>query len=105
MVNSRAKGARGERELASILTDELGVVVKRKLDAAREGGDDMQVGPFSVECKRVAKSGVKVLQWMEQAKGNAKEEQIPIVMFRVDGGEWLTVMRLEDQIPMIRGEL
>ena len=104
MINVRAKGAAGERELSKLLTEELGVVVKRKLEASREGGDDMEVGPFSIECKRVAKSGVKVLQWMKQAEGNANGKT-PTVIFREDGGEWKVVMKLADFLPMMRGEL
>ena len=38
---ARNKGARGENELAGILTDELGFVVKRKLGQARDGADDI----------------------------------------------------------------
>ena len=37
----RNKGATGERELAAILTDEMGFVVKRKLGQARDGGHDI----------------------------------------------------------------
>ena len=40
---ARNKGAAAERELASMLSNELGVVVKRKLGQAREGGDDIQI--------------------------------------------------------------
>jgi hypothetical protein len=42
--SSRDKGARGEREFAELLSNELGQVVKRKLGQARDGGDDISVG-------------------------------------------------------------
>jgi hypothetical protein len=49
---ARNKGARGENELAKLLSDELGFVVKRKLGQARDGADDIEVGPYRIECKR-----------------------------------------------------
>ena len=49
---SRNKGAAAERELAALLTNELGFVVKRKLGQARDSGDDVQVGRFRIESKR-----------------------------------------------------
>ena len=36
---ARNKGARGENELAKLLSDELGFVVKRKLGQARDGAE------------------------------------------------------------------
>ena len=49
---SRNKGAAGERELAKILADELGIEVQRKLGQDRDGGDDIQVGKYRLEVKR-----------------------------------------------------
>ena len=50
---SRNKGAAGERELFRILSYELGVAVRRKLGAARDGGcDGMDVPGWAVEVKR-----------------------------------------------------
>ena len=39
-TSCRAKGASGERELFSLLSAELGFVVKRELGASRDGGCD-----------------------------------------------------------------
>lgn len=49
---ARNKGGRGERELAGRLSELLGFEVRRKLGAARDGGDDLEVGAWSVEVKR-----------------------------------------------------
>jgi hypothetical protein len=48
----RAKGARGENEYASLLAEALGQPIRRKLGQARDGGDDIEVGPFRIEVKR-----------------------------------------------------
>ena len=50
--SQRSKGQCGERELAAELSRLLGVEVKRKLGAAREGGSDIDIPGFSIECKR-----------------------------------------------------
>jgi len=42
----RAKGAAGERELAALLSEHLGFVVKRNLGQARDGADDLTVQQF-----------------------------------------------------------
>ena len=43
---ARNKGARGENELAAMLTDHLGFIVKRKLGQARDGADDIEIGKY-----------------------------------------------------------
>jgi large subunit ribosomal protein L19 len=48
----RLKGARGENEVAALLSESLGIAVKRKLGQARDGGDDIQVGRWRLEVKR-----------------------------------------------------
>jgi len=49
----RNKGAAGERELFALLSNELGFIVRRGLDAARDGGADcLDVPGWAIECKR-----------------------------------------------------
>ena len=52
MTNSRSKGQRGEREVAKILSEELGFSIKRILDQTREGGHDLDIPGYAVEVKR-----------------------------------------------------
>jgi Holliday junction resolvase len=102
--SQRTKGASGERELARILTDALGTAVKRKLDAAREGGDDIAVGHFSLEVKR--RAGIAALRYMDQARENAGIHQTPVVAMREDGNRrWVVMLDLGDFIPMMRDAL
>jgi Holliday junction resolvase len=61
---ARNKGARGENELAGILTDELGFEVKRKLGQARDGGDDIQIGKYRIEVKR--REALRLDDWCQQ---------------------------------------
>jgi len=100
---ARNKGARGENELAGILTDELGFVVKRKLGQAQDGADDIEVGPFRIEVKR--RETLAVMQWVKQIKACTPADQIPVVAFRQNGQEWRVVLRMSDFVPLMREKL
>lgn len=102
-ASQRRKGAQGERELADFLSSVLGRAVKRKLGQARDGGDDIQIEKFRIEVKR--RRGIACEEWLEQAENSCKPGDLPIVMMRADGGEWMALMRLSDFLPMLSGEL
>ena len=99
----RRKGSRLENELAAKLTDDLGRVVKRKLGQARDSGDDIQVGKFRIESK--ARKAFSIWPFMQQCEAACQPGDIPVVALRADGKPWLIVMRYEDAVPLIRGEL
>lgn len=101
--SARNKGAAGERELAALLSDQLGQVVKRKLGQARDGGDDIQVGRFRIEVKR--RERLQVVEWCEQVEACAAAGEVPVLAFRRNGEPWRVVLRLDDFIPLMRGEL
>lgn len=102
--SQRRKGAAGEREIAEILSAELGLCVQRKLGQARDGGHDLtQTGRFAWEVKR--RKGIAVHEWVDQAVAACGPHDIPVVACRGDGKGWLVVMRLEDALPLIRGEI
>jgi hypothetical protein len=92
MINSRTKGAAGERELAKILSEELNIKVNRKLDQAREGGDDMQIGKFRIEVKRREK--LQPDKWMEQ-----------VVAYRRNGQKWRWIIPHDLMIQVLRDNI
>ncbi|AXT46370.1 MULTISPECIES: putative PDDEXK endonuclease [Chromobacterium] len=100
---SRNKGATGEREFCKLLSEELGIDVRRKLGQARDSGDDAQVGKFRFEVKRREK--LAVMDWCRQVEQAAGDGDVPIVAFRQNGEEWRVVLKLEDFLPLLRGEL
>ena len=102
-ASQRRKGAAGERELASILTEQLGWVCKRNIGQARDGGDDITVGKFRIEAKR--RKGIAVHEWVDQVVRACGPNDVPVVCCRGDGKEWLVVMRLDDALPLLRNEL
>ena len=101
---NRQKGAAGEREIAAILTEELGIPVKRILGQARDSGSDISTPPYRWEIKR-RKAGNIAYQWMEQATVSLLPGERPIVAFRSDGKRWMVVMPLEEAVKLIREEL
>lgn len=95
-MNSRDKGARGEREAAAALTEALGCHAERGVQ--RSGSPDSpdvrtSVPGVHVEVKRVERGNVH--NWMEQAIRDAGD-QCPIVMHRKNRTEWLITVRLTD---------
>lgn len=102
-ARERRKGAATERELATKLSDDLGRIVQRKLGQARDSGDDIQVGHFRIESK--ARKAFSVWAFMDQCQAACGEGDIPVVALRANGRPWLVLMRYEDVVPMIRGEL
>lgn len=99
----RRKGACGENELAAILSEQLGRVVKRKLGQARDSGDDIQIEKFRIEVKRC--QTLKVPKWCKQAEEASGAGEVPVVAFRRNGEPWRVILQLDDFLPMLRGEL
>lgn len=63
--SERRKGADGERELANLLYDRLGIELKRNLEQSRNGGYDLIGLPFAIEVKRHEELRTK--EWWTQA--------------------------------------
>lgn len=100
---SRNKGAAAERELATILSDELGFVVRRKLGQARDSGDDIQVQKYRIEAKR--RETLALPAWCRQIEEHCAPGEVPVVAYRQNGQPWRIVMKLEDFLPLLRGDL
>jgi hypothetical protein len=92
---SRAKGASAERELFALLSDNLGVVVKRNLSQTRGGGaDTLDIPGWAIEVKRVEK--LNITAWWQQAQDQAGTNRRPILFYRASRQPWKAVVRLED---------
>ena len=94
-INSRAKGAAGEREIANILKG-YGYDTRRGQQFSGLQGDADVVGlPYAhLEIKRVEKLNLD--KAMEQSKRDARDGEMPIVMHRKNRAEWLVTMPLTD---------
>ncbi len=103
--SQRTKGAAYEREVASDLSDALGCEVKRNITQARDGGDDIPLGPYRVECKR-RKTLTTLYGWMAQIERScATSGGTPVVIARGDGGPSLVVMEFATFTRLVREEV
>lgn len=100
-INSRAKGAAGERELARKLK-EYGYETRRGQQYSGANGDADVVGLPSVhiECKRVERLNLE--DAMSQSKADARDGEAPVVMHRKNNSEWLVTMRLVEWMEMYK---
>ncbi len=104
-ASQRRKGQSGEREVCALLQAEFGVKVGRKLSQCRDAGNDIDLGPFVIECKRRARIG-NVYDWISQAEFATPDGYgMPVVMMRADGQDWLVLMRFIDWARLAREEI
>lgn len=94
-INSRAKGASGERELAEFFR-EHGVDARRGQQFA--GGSDSPdvitaLNGVHIEAKRVEAGNL--YKWLDQARRDAGND-IPAVAHRKNNREWVLIIGLDD---------
>lgn len=100
-MNSRNKGARGERELAEKLR-EYGYTTRRgqQYSGANGDADVVVVEGLHIECKRVEKLNLD--DALAQSIRDARDGEMPVVMHRKNRTEWKVTMRLDDFIQLWR---
>lgn len=102
-MNSRQKGARGERELAAFLAS-FGWSNARR-GQQRSGVDQADVidGPPGVhfECKRV--QNLNFWAAHEQATADAPPGVLPVVAARRNNGQWLALLPLDALLRLLGG--
>ena len=99
-MNSKQKGARGERELARKLR-EYGYDCRRGQQySGIEGKDVVGLPGIHIECKRVER--LNIYDAIAQAMRDAKSDEKPVVFHRKNNCDWLVTMRLEDWIELYR---
>lgn len=98
-MNSRQKGARGERELANILCS-YGYNSRRGQQYCGANGDADVVGlpGVHIECKRVER--LNLYDAVDQAKRDRKSYEIPAVFHRKNNCEWLVTLTLDGFMKM-----
>lgn len=100
-INSRAKGAQGERELAGELNTIFGISARRGQQYSGIGGADVVGLPgVHIESKRV--QALNLDKAMDQAINDAKPDEIPTVIHRKNHKPWLVTVRLNDLVVFTR---
>jgi hypothetical protein len=101
-INSRRKGAQGERELARRLR-EYGYNCRRGQQySGIEGEDVVGLDGIHIEVKRVER--LNIYDAIDQAKRDALpfDTKLPAVFHRKNNCEWLVTMTLDDWIELYR---
>ena len=99
-INSRQKGKRGEVELAHLLS-EYGFRCRRGQQYSGANGDADVVGipGVHIECKRTNR--LKPYDFLAQARRDARDGEMPVVMMRSDRQDWLALMSLDDLMTLL----
>jgi hypothetical protein len=103
MINSKQKGARFERTLAGLFREQ-GYDARRTQQycgATEEASDVTGLPYIHVEAKHY-KNRAFDYDWLEQAKRDAKNGNMPAVFHKTDNHEILVTMRLEDWFKIYR---
>lgn len=102
MVNSRAKGKRGELEAALLLT-QMGLKSRRSAQYCGANGDaDLAIeANLHVEVK--LQEQMHPYKWMEQAvRDSAKTMRKPLVLCRRTRSPWLVIVQASDLVAVCR---
>lgn len=97
----RAKGKRGERELAACLR-EFGYDCRRGVQYCGKNGDADVVGlpGIHIEVKRT--ENLKLYDALDQAKRDARTGEIPVVFHRKNNSKWIAILDIDDFIKVYR---
>jgi len=103
-MNSRAKGCRGELELAHYLTDH-GHPARR--GQQYRGGDDSPDVicpslPLHFEAKRTER--LRLHESVQQAIDDAGPGKTPIVAYKANRRPWLAILRLDDLLQLMEAQ-
>jgi Holliday junction resolvase len=105
-INSRAKGANGEREFCRLIFEHLGVELVRNLDQSRAGGHDLKstgtdpvstaLDAFAIEVKRYAAITPAMLAgfWQQAERQAHRAARVPALAYREDRREWRVLLPL-----------
>lgn len=100
-MNSREKGAAGERELAGILK-KYGYDCRRGQQYCGINGDADVIGipGLHIECKRVEKLNID--DALEQSIRDAKDDELPVVMHRKNRKPWKVTLELDEFMKLLK---
>ena len=92
-INSKQKGAKGERELAKLLRSQGHKEARRGVQYTGLHGDADVVGidGIHIECKRVQQ--ISDERWLQQSERDARKGEIPVVVYRRNNESWKLLIR------------
>lgn len=83
----RAKGGRGEREVCHLIAGITGDDVSRNIAQSRDGGHDIDWGPFALEVK--TQQNLSMPAWQRQVEKSVEgTSKVPCVVWRRKAEDW-----------------
>lgn len=103
MVNSRDKGKRFERLVAGLFKAH-GYEARRGQQYSGANGDADVVGVphIHIECKARENGHGAAYDWMSQAKADAREGELPVVIHKKNNCNVLVTMEFEDWVQLYK---
>ena len=104
-INSKQKGKRGELSVAHILQEHGFTDARRTAQYCGNTGDASDVvgiAGFHIEVKRSEKT--EIWKWLNQANSDAKEDEIPIVVFRRNRAKWQVCLDFETFLDLLKNQ-
>lgn len=98
MINSRQKGAKGEREVAKLLSDRGYHCRRGQQFNGLEGEDVVGLDYMHIEVKRV--QNLNLYNAYLQAKRDSKNNNRPLVFHRKNNQKWLVSMDFDTFIEL-----
>ena len=103
MVNSRAKGCRGERDWRDFLRENGYPEARRGQQySGTETTEDVVGGPVGFHCEVKNRQTHNVWEHMEQAEHDCGGRAVPYVAMKKNGKPWLVVLRAGDFLALTR---
>lgn len=102
-INSRDKGARGERELAAYLRERGFTGAKRgqQFKGSPESPDVAGLPGHHIECKRTEILALAAA-YEQATRDCGSSDAIPIVAHRRNEKPWLVILKLDDYLSLYR---
>lgn len=101
-MNSRSKGATGEREVASILRGHGYKKARRGQQYSGANGDADVVGLPGIHIEVKRRERLNIYNAIDQAKRDRKPDELPAVFHRKNHCEWLVTMPLDEWMKIYR---
>ena len=102
-VNSKQKGARFERNLATILKSEYGYDCRRGQQYCGANGDADVIGLPGIHIEAKHQERMQLYDWVSQAKKDAREGEIPAVFHKKNNAEILVTLTLDGFMKLYEG--
>lgn len=99
---SRDKGSRGELEVVEMIRAAGWPFCHRNFDSGSAGGGDVARGPagVAVEIKRTEALRLREA-WKQAVDDAAPRREIPVVMHRWNGGEWIAMLPADELLALL----